>query len=95
MAEAFAAMNEESWLPEIAALPLTGTQFTGFTNTKVPILTQNGRAAADRSGLRHQLDLLYIISCFTGTKVHILTRQQPRCRGQEQTASSACVLVQK
>ena len=51
-------MNEESWLPEIAALPLTGTQFTRFTNTKVQILTPNGRAAAYRSGLRHQLGLL-------------------------------------
>jgi hypothetical protein len=118
-------MNEESWLPEIAALPLTGTQFTWFTSKKVQILTQNGRAAAYRSGLRHQLGLLlpnfllysyksthtdasiaalprsganrvismfttkvHILTCFTSTKVRILT--QNSCRLQEHTASSAC-----
>jgi hypothetical protein len=85
-------MNEESWLPEIAALPLTGTQFTWCTNTKVHILMQNGRAAAYRSGLRRQLGLLVqniLLYSYKSTHTDASIAALPRSganRGQEQTA---------
>jgi hypothetical protein len=64
----------------VGPVSFSGTQFTCFTSTKVPILTQQPRSDAE---LDHELQDLRAelgkgrarqFTCFTGTTVQILTQ---------------------